>query len=170
MENLLLKTLLEMISFFEDNNLDYVLAGGLAFSILTEPRSTMDIDICCYINENQFEHIRNLLKNYFKDIYIHQKYMRFGKIKIWRLIVFTIKEIIVDLIIIDEKHFLSVNKNKQKIKINNKDIYIISKEDLIILKMISGRPQDKIDIEKIENKYADTINKNYIQEWLKIYN
>ena len=100
MENKLLKVLIELVELFTIHKVDYVLAGGLAYSVLVEPRATMDIDFCCLTDEAGFEEIINLLKKKYSSIFIHEHPMKFGKIIIWRIIIFEDKEIVFLCIVI----------------------------------------------------------------------
>ncbi len=53
--------------------------------------------------------------------------------------------------------------------INNIEINLISKEDLIVLKRLSARPQDNLDVANIYKKYIGAIDDNYITKWFKYY-
>lgn len=51
-------------------------------------------------------------------------------------------------------------KNREVVQLDNLKILFISRSDLIQAKEVSGRPQDKIDIEKLkEAEQLDTLDK-----------
>ncbi len=44
-KEILIDHLRKIVNFLNENNYEYALVGGLAFSALVEPRATVDIDI-----------------------------------------------------------------------------------------------------------------------------
>ena len=52
----------KIVQFLNEQQIDYALAGGLAFSALVELRATMDIDLIVMIKETQLNDFKALLK------------------------------------------------------------------------------------------------------------
>lgn len=44
---------------------------------------------------------------------------------------------------------------------------VATPEDLIILKLLSDREQDKLDAKKIQKIQIEHINREYLQKWLE---
>ncbi|MDI6890356.1 MAG: nucleotidyltransferase [Thermodesulfovibrionales bacterium] len=58
-------------------------------------------------------------------------------------------------------------QRKETVKVNDFSVNISSPEDLIILKLLSGREQDRLDAEKIIKIQKEHLDKEYIQKWSK---
>lgn len=58
-ENPLIQSLKEVCLFFDEIGIEYMLVGGLAVSIWSEPRATVDIDFLVSIRLDNFDDIHN---------------------------------------------------------------------------------------------------------------
>jgi hypothetical protein len=56
-------------------------------------------------------------------------------------------------------------QRKETLKINDYSLNISSPEDLIILKLLSGRAQDRLDAEKIIKLQKENLDKEYMKKW-----
>jgi len=54
----------------------------------------------------------------------------------------------------------------RRIKILDQEVCFASPEDLIIHKMVAGRPRDLEDVRVVQNK-NQTMDRAYIEKWLK---
>ncbi len=97
--------------------------------------------------------------------------MVIGKTKILRFLLQDthLKEgiIIVDILFTDNVIYSNAVKNSIKVTINSTQIPIVKPEDLILIKMLSNRDQDKIDIQIIIEENEDNIDEEYISTWKK---
>ena len=133
-----------LIAAFDRENIDYALCGGIAMGIHGRPRATVDIDILILsdsltrvleIAEEQGYTIRGLDMN-FDAIQIR----RVSKIdRVAR------NTLTLDLILVTDA-IRSVWEGRVKASLESGKLSVVSKEDLITLKTISGRPQDIADI------------------------
>jgi hypothetical protein len=62
----LIKQVKSIVHFLSKYEIDYALAGGLAYSALVEPRATMDIDILIMFKEKEMPTFIDLLSKEFK--------------------------------------------------------------------------------------------------------
>jgi hypothetical protein len=63
--------------------------------------------------------------------------------------------------------FRSALKRKETVQIADFSVNISTPEDLIILKLLSGREQDKLDAQKILEIQKEHLDRKYIQKWSK---
>jgi predicted nucleotidyltransferase len=162
----LIDDLLQVMNILKENEIEHALMGGLAFSLLIEPRATMDIDLVIKVNETEMENLIRKFENKFKSIIPHKKPMIFNKIKIWRIVCkINTHESIIDFILADSEYLKNVLKRSISIDFTGYNLKIISLEDLIILKLISGRDQDKADLQKISLVASEQIDLEYIKFW-----
>lgn len=137
-----------LIDAFDRENIDYALCGGVAMGVHGRPRATVDIDILILsdsltrvleIAEEQGYTTRGLDMN-FDAIRIR----RVSKIdRVAR------NTLTLDLILVTDA-IRSVWEGRVKASLEGSKLSVVSKEGLITLKTISGRPQDIADISALK--------------------
>lgn len=152
-------------------NIPYCLAGGLAVSIWGPARGTVDVDIVAHISNEERERIVHLFEKDFNLMQSHKDDMVMGMVKIWRHIFHYKNEpdiLQLDLIIVPDAYSEKIMNRKIEIEEYGMKISVISKEDLIVLKLASFRNQDKADIEKIL-EHDSTLDWFYLENTVKQY-
>ncbi|OGW39589.1 MAG: hypothetical protein A2Y97_12000 [Nitrospirae bacterium RBG_13_39_12] len=166
-DNLLIESLKELCSFLEDQGIEYMLIGGLAVGIWGEPRATVDIDFLVAIGLDDFDTLKHKLIKSSRFVFIHDKPMVFGKITFLRTTLRSNTDISVDFLFADDEFKNRALQRKQTVKIKEFLINISSPEDLILLKLLSGREQDMLDAEKIIKIQKENIDMEYMKKWLQ---
>ena len=118
-KNSLLEILLNTSDFLILKNYNFALIGGLAYSVIYEPRATYDLDFIIEIKN--FDKFLKDLRGNSDFIFVHDKP-------------------------------------------NQKRIFIVAVEDLIILKLLSRRDIDIVDVKNLL-KLKDLDN-DYIDYWI----
>lgn len=160
MLNNIKEILLKTVELLDELNIEYFLYGGVVVDLLGYPRFTADVDIVIKIKD---EEIKNFLKTTEKYGFKVNIENHFKKLKNSKTIKLKIGDYSVDFVIGETFFDLSAFKRKKKIKLFNKDIFIASKEDLILYKLISKRYIDLADIEKIIIKNKKTLDLKYLK-------
>jgi len=135
----------EFIQCLNSNNVKYLLIGGWAVGLHGHPRSTKDIDFLISIDNNNLENLEKAL-NSFGAPPIDVDYLR----EKGNVIRFGVSPIQID--IINDADGIDIEDcylKREIIKVENIEIPIISKSDLIINKRASGRQADLADVEKL---------------------
>lgn len=147
----LLDELSGLISALNENGVEYAICGGLAMAIHGFVRATVDIDIL--IREESLEKAYKIAKKKGFDI---------------RGLDISFKERAVEIRrvskIDDEGEVLSVDfllvtppvenvwEKREQIALGGGKLSVVSREGLIKMKRLAGRPQDLADIERLENE------------------
>lgn len=163
--NLLIKSLKELCLLLEEQGMQYMLVGGLAVGIWAEPRATVDIDFLVSTPLNDFDLLRRKVNESGRFVFIHEKPMIFGKVSFLRATLKRNTDISVDFLFADDDFKKEALRRKQTVNIDDFFINISTPEDLIILKLLSGREQDRLDANKIIKIQKEYLNKEYIQKW-----
>ncbi len=158
------ESLLEITEFLNKNNFNYALIGGIAYSVIYEPRATFDIDFIIDVKDI-FNFIKVLKENK-KFINVHKDPMKFENAIIERAIYENYT--VIDFLIADDDFKKNILNRKREIKISDKKIYITTIEDLILLKLLSKREQDLLDVKNLLN--LNNLNIEYIKDWIKKLN
>lgn len=166
-DNPLIKHLKELCLFLQDQGIEYMLVGGLAVSIWAEPRATVDIDFLVSTSLKEFDSLRRKLHESERFIFIHETPMIFGKISFLRATLKSNTDISVDFLFADNNFKKEALKRKQTVNFGNISINIPTPEDLIILKFLSGREQDRLDAKKIIKIQKGNLDMEYLKKWSK---
>jgi len=169
MKNKLNKSLIKISNFFNENQKKHCLIGGLAVSLISDPRFTNDLDIAIYVkNEKEIDEIiKSLSKlNYFPKTIINQTNVNL--ISIVRLISKDDSEdFYIDLIFNSSGIENEIINDSLVLNIDENDINVANLSSLLALKILSvdsERLQDIIDIQKLL-KYA---TKDEMQKTIKL--
>jgi len=148
----------ELLKIFEKHKIRYLIVGGYAVMKYTEPRFTKDLDIFIATDHGNAESVYLALKefgapleNLTADDFTHKGYFyQMGKPPLRVDIMMSIPGI----------EFDEAWDNREVVKLDDLEIPFISRFDLIRSKKASGRPHDKIDVERLkEAEQFDSLDK-----------
>jgi predicted nucleotidyltransferase len=159
------KDLLEKIALeLEKSGIPYMVIGGQAVLVHGEPRLTRDIDITLGISVEQVGAVRDLAQNAgFRPLVDQEDFTL-------KTSVFPCQDaetgIRVDFIFSFTPYEKQAMQRVTFVKIGQARVRFASSEDLIIHKMVSGRPRDVEDVKSdiLKSKEMDV---KYIRKWLK---
>lgn len=138
----------ELLNLFEKHKVRYLVVGAYAVMKYSEPRFTMDLDLWIATDSENASSVYVALKEFGAPLanltavdFTHQDYFyQMG-----------IPPLRVDIMMsIPGVEFEEAWKNREVIDLDNLKIPFISRSDLIRTKEASGRPQDKIDIDRLK--------------------
>lgn len=148
----------ELLKIFEKHKIRYLIVGGYAVMKYSEPRFTKDLDVFIATDQVNAEGVYSALKefgapleNLTSDDFAHKGYFyQMGRPPLRVDIMMSIPGI----------EFDEAWKNREVVQLDDLKILFISRTDLIRSKEASGRPQDKIDFEKLkEAEQLDRLDK-----------
>jgi hypothetical protein len=168
-EPILIDALSDLVTEFNRRGVSYVLAGGWGYSALVEPRATTDIDILILLEQPSREHVQALVSSLFDSTVIYPAPMIFQGISMWRIVgIRSDQEVIVDLLLANSAYLRTALARARTIPFGALLVPILTLEDLVILKTLAGRLQDRADLEKIHARQADLhIDWAYVDHWKK---
>ena len=139
-----------IINALNENDVEYAVCGGWAMAIHGVPRATVDIDLL--ISEDSLDKVFEIAKQ--NDYWLEGLPMSFhnGQIEIRRISKIDDETgfvLILDLLLVTPE-IVDVWQNKSAETLEDGVVFVVSRDGLIKLKTLSGRTQDKADIEKLE--------------------
>jgi uncharacterized nucleotidyltransferase DUF6036 len=147
----LIDQLKEVVGLLSADEVPYAICGGLALAVHGKPRATVDIDIL--IQEQDLEKVLSSGRRAGFNLPAGEMNFAGGKIKIRRLSKI-VPEYANDVLTLDmllvTPHLQEVWNTREKRSWDFGDVWVVSREGLIKLKRISGRPNDLRDIETLE--------------------
>ena len=138
----------ELLNLFKKHEVRYLIIGGYAVMRYTEPRFTKDLDLLVAADKGNARAVHNALKefgaplqNLSPDDFAKEGYFyQMGS-----------PPLRVDVLMsIPGVNFADAWQKCETVTIAETDMQFISKSDLIKAKRASGRPQDLLDLEKLE--------------------
>ncbi len=145
----------------------YMIIGGQAVLYYGEPRLTKDIDITLGLSIKEIDLALRLVKETGLSLRVKNPIGFAAK----TMVIPTYERktgIGIDFILSNSPYEQQAIKNAKKFRINEVKINIAALEDVIIHKLIAGRPRDIEDIKSIILKNPK-YKKNYIVKWLKTF-
>src|SRR6266478_2030137 len=146
----LIDQLKQVVGLLAAEKIPYAVCGGLALAVHGKPRATVDIDIL--IQESDLQKVMDVGKRAGFNLPAGDMNFSGGKIKIRRLSKI-VPKYADDVLTLD---MLLVTPEVQDVWDSRElrawefgDVWVVSREGLIKLKQISGRPNDLRDIENL---------------------
>ena len=138
-----------IINTLTENNIDYAVCGGWAMAIYGFPRATIDIDLL--IAADSLGRVFEIAKA--NDYWLEGLPMSFhnGQIEIRRISKIDDETgfvLMLDLLLVTPE-IIDIWQSRLIKPLENGFVSVVSREGLIKLKTISGRTQDKADVEKL---------------------
>ena len=166
-EPILVRAFSDLITHLNERGVTYALAGGWAYSALVEPRATTDIDLLILLDPPSREQIHTLVSSLFDSTIIHPGPMVFQGISIWRMVgIRSGQEVVIDFLLADSSYLRTALERRHRVPFGVLQVPMLSLEDLVILKMVAGRLQDRADLEKIRSRQADLrVDWTYVEQW-----
>ena len=171
MDDYLVGPLRDFMDLFERMQIPYVLIGGMAVSVHGIPRPTHALDFTIDLD-------RNLLTSLFK-VAMERGYavseehaagwvdtvggMPLVRIRQW----LHGRAIDIDLFLAESAFQESMLARRMQVDVEGASAWIASPEDLILLKIIAGRPRDIGDVMDIVLAQVQ-LDLNYMQQWADV--
>lgn len=176
MSNIILKVLKDIIAILEERKLEYCLFGGLALQAYKRIRSTLDLDIILSLEPQKLQEFIGWLRA--KNITFDDSrgIKRINDFEFMRFL-YTDPESMIDVpldfVTVRTDFQKNILKRRQLLEILGLNVYIASCEDLILLKLLAGRPLDKVDAQILVKENKTELEEEYLAGWarnLKIEN
>lgn len=162
----LISIIKKIVKICNKNKIDFMFTGGISVSIWGNPRATYDIDgiigislleaknFLGILSENRFSYDKKKPIKSIHDLsFITLKYP-YRKDKIY-----------VDIFLAKNEYMKESLQRKKEIKFFDIKIPVISPEDLILYKLISGRNKDIEDVHDILFSQKDKLDIKYMKKW-----
>jgi len=146
----------ELLNLFGRHEIRYLVEGGYAVMKYSEPRFTKDLDLWIATDPENAHAVYAALREFgaplanltTDDFTRHDYFYQMGRPPLRVNIMMSIPGL----------EFEEAWKNREVVELDELKILFISRSDLIRSKEASGRPQDKIDIDKLkEAERLDTL-------------
>lgn len=146
-----------LIAAFDEHKIEYALCGGLAMAIFDRPRATVDIDLL--IEAESLVQVIDLAKAL--GYSIRGPDMSFAneavEIRVSKIDHETGFVLSLDLLLVTPQ-IQEIWDSRVQANWEGGKLFVVSLEGLIVLKRLSGRPQDIADIDALTKDLDDATN------------
>jgi hypothetical protein len=136
-----------LVRGFDARGIDYALCGGLALAVHGLPRATRDIDILA--RRADLDRIREVVKACgFIIEALPMTFSSSGRTVI-RFTKFEAGEaLMVDILVVEDPPDAAW-ETRSRLPYEHSTISVVSREGLVSLKLLAGRPQDLVDVQRL---------------------
>lgn len=160
------KFFFKCVKLLKKGDFDYLIIGGLAVNVLGEPRMTEDLDIILFVDENAVD---KFLSATSKLGFIFKEHVIKSDLKEKRAFRLFYDGLHFDIILPSTNFEKEALKRKKAVKLWGIEAMFPTPEDLIIFKVIPGRPKDLIDASTVYIRNKASINGEYIEKWVQYF-
>lgn len=164
-ENIELTVLSDVVSRLESAGFDYMLTGSTAMNYYAEPRMTRDIDIVVALGNTDTDKVIEI----FKDVYYLSPDAVLDAVRDYKMfnLVHFESVVKVDLIVRKETDYRRLEfDRRQQIRVGELVTWIVSKEDLILSKLLWAQDsQSEIQLSDVRNLLATEPDLDYLHDW-----
>lgn len=147
-----------------DAGIPYIVVGGQAVLVYGEPRLTRDIDVTIALTPDQVEQVLRILPDVGLTPLVEP--VSFTQ-EAWVLpCADVLSELRVDFIFSSTTVELSAMERAHTVAIGGEQVRFASPEDLVVFKLIAGRPRDLEDVRTILLKQPD-LDREHVRRWLR---
>lgn len=148
--------------FFERLKLNYAVIGGIALQFWGEPRFTHDLDVTVQDSLDLPELVRFTTDAFGSRVPDPQTFARET-----RMLLVRVAQVDVDIAVALKGYEDSLFSRIRTIEVEpGRRLHISSAEDLIIHKVLAGRPQDLADVHSVILRQGKKLDVRYIRRWL----
>ena len=160
----LLQVLKAVVSTARRHRVRVILMGGMAVSVYAPPRATYDIDAIGEFGEGTMAPFLADLK---KQGFTFDEGKPVREIAGLPFVSFfhPRSKIYFDLFIAESEFQESIVRRSRPLRFEGIELELISPEDLILVKILSGRSRDNEDIRQILEENSRTLDFDYLREW-----
>jgi predicted nucleotidyltransferase len=164
----LLEPLATLIRLFDEREISYALIGGLAVAVHGIPRPTHDLDFTAAIPRDRLDALyQSATDRGFTVPEVHDSGwvdqvsdMPLIRVRQWG----RGEPIDVDIFLAETPFQQSLLERRQKLHVDGIEAWVASPEDLILLKLIAGRPRDIGDVQDILMAQGQ-LELSYLEHW-----
>jgi Nucleotidyl transferase AbiEii toxin, Type IV TA system len=139
-----------LVALLERMSVKYALMGGLVVRAYSIPRATEDIDLTLAMGRDRLPELYDALEEL--DYAVPEPYKSGWVDQVKRMHLVKLKRYVgghgidVDLFLAESPYQEEILQRRRLADVEGRQLWIASPEDLVLLKLISGRPRDLIDV------------------------
>ncbi|MEX2213878.1 MAG: nucleotidyl transferase AbiEii/AbiGii toxin family protein [Phycisphaeraceae bacterium] len=162
------RALRDLVGIFESLDLAYAVMGGIAVRAYGIPRPTYDVDFTVAIPRNQLPRLFSTVQA--RGFAVPEQYLKgwVDEVSKLPLVKFRLylqdKGVDVDVFLAESPYQQEVLKRRRHVEAPDGAVWLVTPEDLILLKMLAYRPRDVADIQDVMFTQGQ-LDETYLRNW-----
>ncbi len=152
----------KVVLFLNSANYEYLIIGGIAAGTLGEPRVTGDVDVDIMLDQKD---IPDFLDKAKKTGFMVSKKKCLRTAEQTGTFQINYGDFHIDFIIASTDLETQAFKRKKTIVLYGIKAFFPTPEDLILFKIIPGRKQDLLDVERVILRHKEKLDIGYLKTW-----
>ena len=165
-EGLLPQKVQAISEVLERHAIPYAFGGAIALGYHAEPRATDDIDLNILLTPDRADSVLSALDELFEIPEREERLRQLSDQDQTRLLW---DKTYVDLFFMDTAFHESLAGRTGRVEFGDREIPIISAEDLVVCKALFNRPHDWSDIARVGLIQGEKLDKAYVERWLEFF-
>lgn len=153
----------QLIDAFERAQIPYALGGAIAYSAWAEPRATRDVDLNVWLDIEQFEPAFAALERCGVDL--DRVAARRGAVERGMFVVYR-GEYRIDVFVPSVPFYEEALARRQRVRLAERDTWVLSPESLAVFKMLFYRPKDLADVARLLDIQGKSFDPAFVRQWL----
>ncbi len=165
----LIQAIKDFVTLFDSRGLSYAVLGGLAARAHGIPRPTWDVDFALGVERGALpelfeaaEELGYVVPSAYRGGWVDavggMPIVKFG-------VAISDRSVDIDIFLAESAYLQTVLSRRQHAEVDeNLKVAVVSPEDLIILKVLSGRPRDEIDVQDVLFMQGE-LDRDYMKHW-----
>lgn len=154
------------------HQIPYAVAGGMAVAVWGEPRATFDVDVAIAAEVADEESLFAAIRSEGAFLMEPQTLPMPPEMKIVRAHLLdktgvAPEIILVDFLLLPSDFATSLQKRRVQMTLSGRPRWVCSCEDLIVLKLLSGRPKDIEDVRGMLRIQQAAVDREYVRQWAR---
>lgn len=159
----------DMVQICQRMGLGYAVMGGLAVRVHGIPRPTFDVDFQLTIPYEAWDQFFSLAEDFgyeVSEVFRQGWRDTVGGMPLVKMKFFTDegKSIDVDIFVNETPYQVEVMQRRQAVEFDGGELFFVSPEDLILLKLLANRPRDLSDVGDVLFVQGE-LDQTYLHHW-----
>jgi len=150
------------VEFLNGGGYNYIVIGGIAASVVGEPRITGDVDVDIVINDEDVPEFLDKATEVGFNVHVKKCIESARRTGVFQI---SLGNYHIDFIIASTDLETQACQRRRTIQLHGVNAFFPSPEDLILLKIIPGRDKDLFDAKSIVLRHKGKLDTNYLETW-----
>ncbi|HUE73678.1 MAG TPA: DUF6036 family nucleotidyltransferase [Pirellulaceae bacterium] len=162
------KAIEDIVGLFDSLSLEYAIMGGIAVRVYGIPRATYDVDFTAAISRDELTGLfqrAQAIGYTVAEPYLQGWVDQVGGMPLVKIrLLLNGREVDVDIFLAESSYQASLLSRRKWAKLNGIDAWLVSPEDLVLLKLLANRPRDVADVGDVFFMQGQ-LDVNYMRHW-----
>lgn len=162
------ESLFAVVSLLNRERIPYAVMGGLAVRVYALPRATQDVDVTIDIEEDRLPSLRDLLHESgcsIPPVYDSGWLDRVAGMPLFKVARHVGSGVVdIDIFVARSSFQDSILRRRVLVDLQGNRVWLVSPEDLVLLKLAANRPRDRVDVQDLFFALG-SLDDPYLDHW-----